>query len=354
MAEFTPTPEQRAAITSIDESVCVRAGAGTGKTAVLVGRYLELLRRKSVPVTCITAMTYTEKAAREMKDRIRRECAAQERRETNPQKKAWWRRQRIDLETADISTIHGFCAGILREHPVEAGIDPHFAVLDEVELGLLTEQCVADAIEARLDAEDEPALELLKEFGRDGVHDILKGLMLNRAAAEEALSQIESNTDEEFLSRVRTLLSGEQAESLRRMLDVIEREGLLVRIAGAESSDPTDKLEVRRSRTLHILRELVATDDPQQRMERVRELPDALTRASASGSRKNWPANDLRRGRAWAPGPRSGRGGHEIACVRTRPGFALSRRGDALRGAKGRRGLPGFRRPVASRAEAAR
>ena len=78
MSEFKPTPAQERAIRTIDRSVCVRAGAGTGKTSVLVGRYMELLRTSRASVGDIAALTYTEKAAKVMKDRIRQECLREE------------------------------------------------------------------------------------------------------------------------------------------------------------------------------------------------------------------------------------------------------------------------------------
>ena len=93
MSEIRRTPAQIAAIESVDRSVCVRAGAGTGKTFVLVGRYMELLRRRQVEsVREIAALTYTEKAAKEMKDRIRRECLREEEAATGGDAR-WWHRQ---------------------------------------------------------------------------------------------------------------------------------------------------------------------------------------------------------------------------------------------------------------------
>ena len=98
-------------------NLVVTAGAGSGKTRTLVGRYLSLLE-SGVPLRGIVAITFTTKAAREMRTRIRQTTAnwlAQD-----PRQRAFWEAVFADLDTARIGTIHSLCAQILRAHPVEA------------------------------------------------------------------------------------------------------------------------------------------------------------------------------------------------------------------------------------------
>ncbi len=117
------TERQKKAITRHERSMVVTAGAGTGKTFVLVQKYLDILRTKKVSVPEILALTFTDKAAAEMKDRIRKELS----RQSGPA----WEKATDDFLVAPVQTFHSFCAQVLREFPLEAGLDPGFAVLDE-------------------------------------------------------------------------------------------------------------------------------------------------------------------------------------------------------------------------------
>ncbi|MFA6363494.1 UvrD-helicase domain-containing protein [Methanoregula sp.] len=117
------TERQNTAITRHDRSMVVTAGAGTGKTFVLVQKYLDLLRTKKVSVPEILALTFTDKAAAEMKERIRKELS----RQSGPA----WEKATEDFLVAPVQTFHSFCAQVLREFPLEAGLDPGFSVLDE-------------------------------------------------------------------------------------------------------------------------------------------------------------------------------------------------------------------------------
>src|SRR5205085_2677334 len=111
--------EQQAAVDARG-TVFVSAGAGTGKTKVLVERFARAVCEEGFDVESILVITYTEKAAGELRSRIRAELVE---------------RGRPDLaralDGAWISTIHGFCHRLLRSHPFAAGVDPRFRVLDE-------------------------------------------------------------------------------------------------------------------------------------------------------------------------------------------------------------------------------
>ncbi len=118
--------------TALDDTLIVEAAAGTGKTTELVGRIVTILAEGRAAVGEIVAVTFTEKAAGELKLRLRERLDRARLKEPalSP------RRTRLDdaltgLEEAHVSTIHGFCADLLRERPVEAGVDPLFEVLTE-------------------------------------------------------------------------------------------------------------------------------------------------------------------------------------------------------------------------------
>ena len=136
MSGRRPTPEQAAAIGAAAPSVMVEAGAGTGKTGVMVDRYCRVVCDQGVSPDAVLAFTFTEKAAAELRERIR---TAIEARAAGGSERA--RELLPSLGGAWVTTIHGFCNRLLAGHPVAAGIDPRFRVLDATE----TERTASEA-----------------------------------------------------------------------------------------------------------------------------------------------------------------------------------------------------------------
>jgi ATP-dependent exoDNAse (exonuclease V) beta subunit len=157
----TFTAEQRAAIADRSGSSLLAANAGSGKTAVMVERFVEAVLDDGVAVAAILALTFTEKAAGELRERIRRRFA-----ELGEHEHA------RTAEGAAIGTIHGFCAGVLRAHPFAAGLDPRFTVLDEAAAQRLHEAAYARAVEDWARAGGDPALDLLAA-ARDDVRTLV-------------------------------------------------------------------------------------------------------------------------------------------------------------------------------------
>ena len=124
------------ALTELDTCFLVEAAAGTGKTTLLVGRIMALLRRRSARLTELVAITFTEKAAGELKVRLREEIEAALR-EASGAARDGFRRALADLDRMTVCTIHSFCAELLRERPVEGRVDPGFVVADELASSLL-------------------------------------------------------------------------------------------------------------------------------------------------------------------------------------------------------------------------
>jgi ATP-dependent helicase/nuclease subunit A len=131
---------RRRAIEETDRSFVVEASAGTGKTSILIDRILHLVLKggpegQPVPLSKICAITFTEKAAGEMKIRLRQKF--EEHAEQTGGQGALARAALDDLETASISTFHSFAVALLKERPIEAGLDPRFATMDETQSDLL-------------------------------------------------------------------------------------------------------------------------------------------------------------------------------------------------------------------------
>ena len=118
---------------ALDETIVVEAAAGTGKTTALVERIVRVIAAGRASVGEIVAVTFTEKAAGELKLRIRERL--ERARQEEPQAPVVARLDSAvrNLEEAHVSTIHGFCADLLRERPVEARVDPSFQVLTEAQ-----------------------------------------------------------------------------------------------------------------------------------------------------------------------------------------------------------------------------
>ncbi len=122
------------------------AGPGSGKTTVLVERYLHILREQPhLNIDQIVAITFTNRAANEMRERLREELNLILHTASADERKHWLNYKRT-LDGAVITTIHGFCARLLREFPVEARVDPQFLLLDEHRAAMLLESVVEEAL----------------------------------------------------------------------------------------------------------------------------------------------------------------------------------------------------------------
>jgi ATP-dependent helicase/nuclease subunit A len=138
-------PEQAAAAYEIDKHVSVTAGPGSGKTTVLVERYIHILREHSLSIDQIVAITFTNRAANEMHERLRSELN-QMLRIANEEERRRWLNYKRTLDGAVITTIHGFCARMLREFPIEARVDPQFLLLDEHRAAMMLELIVEEVL----------------------------------------------------------------------------------------------------------------------------------------------------------------------------------------------------------------
>ncbi|MBI4886584.1 MAG: UvrD-helicase domain-containing protein [Acidobacteria bacterium] len=129
--QYSDEESRRRIATALDETLIVEAAAGTGKTSELIRRILQVLAEGRAEVHEIVAVTFTEKAAGELKLRLRQGLEEERRAAGDPAVAARLLAAVQNLEEAHVSTIHGFCADLLRERPVEARVDPLFRVLTE-------------------------------------------------------------------------------------------------------------------------------------------------------------------------------------------------------------------------------
>jgi ATP-dependent helicase/nuclease subunit A len=160
-SEFGLNTRQAEAVQSWGRGdVCVVAGPGSGKTRVLVARFRWLVEEKRIPVRRLLAITFTEKAAAHMRRRLVGSFP--------PESEA--RRQ---VERAYISTVHGFCARLLRENAIEASVDPEFRVLEEWEANFELRRAIDDALESAYQADAGAARQFLSRFGAPDVAECI-------------------------------------------------------------------------------------------------------------------------------------------------------------------------------------
>jgi ATP-dependent helicase/nuclease subunit A len=170
-----PSEEQVAAIDA-PGVVFVSAGAGTGKTTVLVERFVKAVCERGLDVDSLLVITYTERAAGELRSRIRARLEELGRDDLAR-----------ELDGAWISTIHGFCLRLLKAHPFAAGIDPRFRVLDDSQSRVLQSEAFESALAEFLGDGDDERSVLLATYGARALRRMLTGVYDTLRAAGRPL-----------------------------------------------------------------------------------------------------------------------------------------------------------------------
>ncbi len=173
------TEAQELAVERRREPLLLAAGAGSGKTSVLVERFVRAVREDGVAPGRILAITFTERAAGELRERVRARFVALGEREAAR-----------DTEAAFVSTFHGFCARLLRVHPLAAGLDPEFEILDEGLAARLRGQAWTAALRGFLEGERGDAVDLVAAWGADRVRAMVAGTYAELRSRGERLPKL--------------------------------------------------------------------------------------------------------------------------------------------------------------------
>ncbi len=158
------TDEQERAVASRQVSLLLAAGAGSGKTSVLVERFVRAVREDGVAPGRILAITFTERAAGELRQRVRTRLLELGEREAAR-----------ETEAANVSTFHAFCARLLRIHSVQAGVEPGFEILEEGIATRLRMLAFNDALGDFLAGERREAVDLVAAYGPDPLRTMVLG-----------------------------------------------------------------------------------------------------------------------------------------------------------------------------------
>ena len=270
MLEFTDA--QKSAC-DLSRNIAVTAGAGSGKTTVLVERYLWCLRQPATNyrVQRVVAITFTEKAAGEMLGRIRARVI--ERINLGLSETARWEDVLEHLPLAPIATIHGFCQRILREFAVEAGVDPNFDVLDETSQRLLFARLLDDVIQQRAAANDADLHVLAAFWTTPGaLRQVLLALLGAREKSlpwAQQLGQLDFATYSQQLTQLLTHL---QRRGVQRLLADHAWPQLIAQMRALIPAGDSSKLTTRCLNVLEFDQEFRQQTDPAQQLLTIRML----------------------------------------------------------------------------------
>jgi len=280
---FPLTEDQLAAVTSSQPAISVTAGAGSGKTRTLVGRYLALLEQ-NLPLRSLVAITFTDKAAREMRNRIRALAAEWLAQLDDDPQRELWAEAFSALDAARISTIHALCATILRAHPAEAGLDPAFAVLDEGQSAMARARAVEQGL---IWAATHPqAGALFRHFKEGQLRALLAELLEKRLDAAQALAAVPADPLPVWSVAINRWFEQQlAAPAWQKSLDTLTE---------LQALAEDDKLEIARRGVLGCWEEARQAQDSRNW--------DALTTAllnlrgtisTTGGQKNNWVADNL-------------------------------------------------------------
>ncbi len=296
---------QEQASTDPNPAIVVTAGAGSGKTLSLVGRYLHLLEQ-GYPLRSILAITFTEKASREMRGRIRKALAY-----TSPNKEMTAKENLKNLgdlgvlggsniDSARIGTIHSLCAEILRTYPAEAGLDPAFGVLEEG----VSAAMQAEAIDAALAwaASDPGAAALFGDFKEGDLRKILGALLSRRLDVTFLDTDYPDADGKNDIEKIRetpynpsTKFESSLSTYLATHLDFPAWTNALADLAACRTAIPDDKLELARQSVLACWDEVQSARAAGDWDAVLSSLTALRKSISTQGKKDNWDDIDIPR-----------------------------------------------------------
>jgi len=222
--------EEKLKVFGFDSNICISAGAGSGKTATLVelnSRFLSgdtALSRLTIDQ--ILAITFTEKAAHEMKERIRAMIDSHLRHESDTLQVSLWTEARRALLAAHISTFHSFCMRILREHPLEASIDPLFEVAEEKVADLMLREQAQHILTEKLRSTQEDFQSLIGDYGFSSLSESLISILRKIRSFGDEPSRLPALLEKQRLEMGECLIRAKErlGQALRDFFSIVDNE----------------------------------------------------------------------------------------------------------------------------------
>ena len=259
--------------TELDNTFFVEAGAGTGKTTALVTRIVELVAAGELEMERLAAITFTEAAAAELRDRIRQDLEKAAVSRTNKLECERCEKSSREVDIASIQTIHAFAGSILRTYPLEANLPPNFSMLDEIQ----QERGFDDGFRAWL--YDEVPNEAFLER-RSAVRRVL-ALGMSPDQLRDLATRLQDYRD---LLRPETVWG---RPWLADPVEVANRSGAqLVELGRAadEALVQTDKLALELRRLQVVAQRMAAVQDPDEALRLLRQCDPKPN----AGTQSNW------------------------------------------------------------------
>ncbi len=253
---------------NLDMNLCVEASAGTGKTTVLVARIVQILRSGRATVDKLAVITFTEKAAAELSARVRESLESALLDATDEAQITRISSALRNLNRARIETIHAFASNLLRERPVEAGLDPNFEVLDDLGSSIGFEEAYRRWLS---DVLSQPSKPLWRAFNR-GFE--LRHLRETAELLHQHRAQLPLTLDEPAVRSAPTMLTELQVD-VDRLSELLEN----------DCKDRSDKGAIQIESILERFEEYRQWADRSEVLERVMLKPLKITSA---GNKTKW------------------------------------------------------------------
>lgn len=204
---FSYTEQQQSVIDVRGRSVLVSAAAGSGKTAVLVERVIQMILNREISIDELLVVTFTRAAAAEMRERISDALSQALHRRYQPE----LREQLVLLPSADITTIHAFCLKVIRENYSLLGLEPDFRIADETEIEILAEEAMAELLETEYQRADPEFLHLVRSFMTGTSDQPIEDAIRRLYTAAQGMAQ-----PEEWLAQAVAGLTADSPEELKQ------------------------------------------------------------------------------------------------------------------------------------------
>ena len=285
----TFTAQQRDAIMTEGVSIALSAGAGCGKTFVLTQKFLvglepQSAQKQGLDLHSLVAITFTERAAREMRDRIRAACHERLRNCRVDDVDHWLTILR-GLDAARIRTIHSFCTSLLRSQAVEAGLDPRFAVLEPALAETLLRHVVRDSLHELLEVGDDDATQFVVQFGLERAKELLRHLARQRFQID--FSHFAGATPERLAA---SWLEKWKTEFEPKLIQKFRDSPLVSRVSKLIMDSPSkhEKMIERLANLGALLPPEAVWREPHQALEQICEN----ARIDRAGGKKDWVSDE--------------------------------------------------------------
>jgi ATP-dependent helicase/nuclease subunit A len=267
------TDEQKRVVFALDKHVLVAAGAGSGKTRVLVERYVQtLLHNLELSPSNIVAVTYTKRAASEMRNRIKARLDELIASTADPHTKERLLSFRLQIDSALIGTIHSLCDSILRTFPEEANVDPAFEVLETLDSQELIRESIEQAL-LELSDSDLGVQQLLSQYDIGSVIGWIKKTMGRRAEFEAAYKSLPGLSAQDLRSYGENLLRSVQDMCCEKVLKHNKLNSYLDFASGFDpSAVRNEKLGIALNTVLAVRKRLSIATSPAEQFACLKEI----------------------------------------------------------------------------------